>query len=141
MSHSTALLLLWNGSRTFAFEPLFEGIQQKPIQVDKSFFSSGRKHQISRLLCGYKEDDTDSNDYQIPNWSMKATIDAIRRVWGVGIYLSKFQKRFVRVKDGMSRILMSVNIDNVSQVIVAWTDQFKSYNALIKKYCIHSTVN
>ncbi len=61
--------------------------------------------------------------------------------WVVGIYLNKFNIRFIEVKDRTVATLTKVIKEYVAEGSVIVTDQLAGYNMLEKDGYIHFTVN
>ena len=152
--HSTETIVEWwhtfrsGWGAVFAREPQFHGTRLQPVQIDESYFSGRRKYSGGFLLCGYRlrskqraqneegvyeSDDEDSyHPYGLDNMNW---------TWVLGIYLSRTQVRFVRVKNRKASTLLMVIKKYVKVGSLIWTDEFSSYKSLSEHGYEYESVN
>ena len=98
-----------------ARKPQFHGTRLQPVQIKASFFSGRRKYSRGRLLCRERLRSRQSaqHEEEVYEWDEEDSFhpygrDNMNWTWFVGIYLSRTQVRFVRVKEMKASTLLVV---------------------------------
>jgi len=150
--YSEATVLVWNSrirevcSRTIDNRPQMVGTERVPVQIDESFFSGRRKYGRGRLLAGNRSRDesvaeviADWNEQQ-PEDGATYGVDDDSWAWVVGIYESKTNVRFFRVRDRTNATLVPLIRKYVAPGHID-TDLWRGYNHIVRHGFTRRTVN
>ena len=154
--HSTATIFEWYNtcrsvcSSVIERELQFFGTRQNSGQIDESYFSGRRKYSRGRLLQGdVRRRYIDDDESELPGWNEENSDcvnlpygrDEKEWQWFLGIYFSRTQVRFIRVKNRTSEVLLSVIKKYLRVGSLIWTNEFKSYKCLSNHGYEHEMVN
>ena len=151
---STEIIVEWwhtfksSCGAVLAREPQLYGTRLQPVQIDESYFSVRRKHSRGRLLCGDRLRGRQSaqHEEEVYEWDDEDSYhpygrDNMNWTWVLGIYLSRTQVRFLRVKVRKANTLLLVIKKYVKVGSLIWTDEFSSYKSLSEHGYEHESVN
>lgn len=147
--HSKATVCDWMNlcrevcSRVVRSLPKMVGTNDKPVQIDESYFQGRRKYNRGRLRDGDKAKDDEAEKKEEMKRDKNSDYEHGKVVgpWVFGLYMSQTRCRFYVVHDRTGDTLLPLVHDNVEPGSTVVSDLWPAYNRLKDEGYTHETVN